>query len=192
MTINLVDAIQANLGFPPLQKIDPNTQEVKKPENISPADYISQAAIPTVLLGLYKFSRTKDGNVEILNGGLSGNLLAVIFGDLRDSVVDKVAHYTNNTIDYSSIQMEKIGREAIRLIRENLKEHNTDDAVTSFLSDQRQNILTCLPAELQIGEVLQDNTVDDRTNKMEGPISGVMHWVEKLFSVPDRKKEENF
>jgi hypothetical protein len=30
MAINLVDVIQQNLGLPALQKIDPNTQEVKK------------------------------------------------------------------------------------------------------------------------------------------------------------------
>ena len=192
MAINLVDAIQKNLGFPELQKIDPNTQEVKKPEQISAADYIGQAAIPTVLLGLYKYSRTSEGNIDILNGELSGNLFSSIFGDLGKPVIDRVAYYTNNTTEFTSMQMEKIAREAVRLVRENIKGNTTDNAVTLFLSDQRQNILTCLPAELQIGEVLNDNTLDDRTHKMEGPISGAMHWVEKLFSGSDRKKEENF
>ena len=144
------------------------------------------------MLGLYKYSRTKDGNVDILNGELTGNALNSIFSELRQPVIDKVAHYTNNTIEFTSLQMEKIAREAIRLVRENLKGKATDDSVTHFLSDQRHNILTCLPAELQLGDVLHDNTIDDRTNKMEGPISGVMHWVEKLFSGSDRKKEENF
>jgi hypothetical protein len=192
MAINLVDTIQKNLGLPELQKIDPNTQEVKKPASITEGDYIGQAAIPTVLLGLYKYSRTKEGNVEILKGELSGNLLSSIFGDLRDTVIDKVAHYTNNSVDFTSMQMEKIAREAVHLVRENLKGNTTDNAVTLFLTDQRHHILTCLPAELQIGEVLHDNTVDDRIHKMEGPISGAVHWAEKLFSISDRKKEENF
>ena len=192
MSINLLDTIQQNLGYPELQKIDPNTQEVKKPENMSSSDYIGQAAIPTVLLGLYKFSRTEDGNVSILQGQLGEDLLGSIFGDLKDPVINKVAHYTNNTVEYTHVQLKKIAVEAVRVIRENLKDKATDNTVTVFLSDQRHNILTCLPAELKMGEVLHDNTIDDRTNKMEGPVSGAMHWVEKLFSSSDRKKEENF
>ena len=192
MSINLVDTIQNNMGLPILQKIDPNTQEVKKPENFTPREYLGQAAIPTVLLGLYKYSRTTDGNVYIINCELSGNLLDSIFGDLKAPVVERVASYTNNSMEYTEDQMEQIAREAMHVIRTNLKDHTTDNGVTVFLTDQRSNILKCLPAELQIGEILQDNTMDDRTNKMEGPISAAVHWVEKLFSTPDRKKEENF
>ena len=192
MNTNLVDAIQKNLGFHELQKIDPNTQEVKKPANISSPDYLPQAAIPTVLLGLYKYSRFSEGNVDILTEEKSGDLLTTIFGDLKEPVINKVAHYTNNTVEYTALQMEKISHEAIKLVTENIKGVKTDNAVTQFLTDQRQNILTCLPAELQLGEVLHDNTIDDRTHKMEGPISGAMHWIEKLFSGSDSKKEENF
>jgi hypothetical protein len=32
---------------------------------------------------------------------------------------------------------------------------------------------------------LQDETIDDRTNKMEGPISNLMHNIEKGFSSAD-------
>ena len=192
MSINLLDTIQQNLGLPILQKIDPNTQEVKRSKEITAQDYLGQAAIPTVLLGLYKYSRTKEGNAEIIKGTLSSNLLSTIFGELKQPAIEKVASYTGNDPAYTEEKMELIAREAVDIIRSNLKDQTTDDAVTVFLSDQRHNILTCLPAELQIGEVLHDNTMDDRTNKMEGPISGVMHWVEKLFSSTDRKKEENF
>ena len=78
MAINLVESIQKNLGFQPLQKIDPNTQEVKKPENMSAQDYLPQAAIPVVLLGLYKFSCTEEGNAELLRGELQNKLLKTI------------------------------------------------------------------------------------------------------------------
>ena len=192
MSINLIDAIQTNLEFPVLQKIDPNTQEVKKPDDVSPSDFIGQAAIPTVLLGLYRYSRTPEGNAAIVNGTFNTNPLDAIFGDVKEAVINKVSHYTNNAVEYTSMQMEKIAKEAVRLVQENIKGVTSDNAVTSFLSDQRTNILTCLPAELQIGELLQDNTIDDRTHKMEGPMSGAMHWIEKLFSSSDRKKEENF
>jgi hypothetical protein len=88
--------------------------------------------------------------------------------------------------------MELIAREAIKVINENISTHTSDEAVKTFLIDQRNNILVYIPAGLQIGKVLHDNTIDDRTNKMEGPVSSNMHWLEKLFPSTDRKKEENF
>lgn len=192
MSFNLIETIQANLGFPVLQKIDPNTQEVKKPDDVSPEDFIGQAAIPTVLLGLYKFSRTPEGNSAIINGSSNMHILDTIFGDLKEPVINKVSHYTNNTTEYTGQQMEKIAKEAIRVVQENLKGDTSDGAVTAFLSTQKTNIVTCLPGELQIGEVLNDGSIDDRTHKMEGPMSSAMHWIEHLFTGSDRKKEENF
>jgi hypothetical protein len=192
MAINLVDVIQQNLGMPALQKIDPNTQEVKRPENVSAADYLGQAAIPAVLLGLYKFSGNKEGNAAIVNGSLSNNLLERIFGDRREQVVQRVAEYTGNTYEYTAENMELIAGEAIQVINKNIPTQTSDDAVRTFLIDQRNNILLYVPAELQIGKALHDNTIDDRTNKMEGPMSSHMHWLEKFFPSTDRKKEENF
>jgi hypothetical protein len=88
--------------------------------------------------------------------------------------------------------MELIAGEAIQVINKNIPAQTSDDAVRTFLIDQRNNILLYVPAELQIGKALHDNTIDDRTNKMEGPMSSHMHWLEKFFPSTDRKKEENF
>ncbi len=192
MVINLVEAIQQNLGLPALQKIDPNTQEVKRPENVSAEDYLGQAAIPAVLLGLYKFSGNKEGNAAIVNRSLTGNLLERILGKRKEEVVQKVAEYTGNSNEYTAENMERIAGEAIRVINDNIPNQASDDAVRTFLIDQRNNILVYVPAELQIGKALHDNTIDDRTNKMEGPMSSHMHWLEKFFPSTDRKKEENF
>lgn len=192
MAINLVETIQKNLGFQPLQKIDPNTQEVKKPENLSVQDYLPQAAIPVVLLGLYKYSCTDNGNSELLRGELQNRLLKTIFGKSTQTVIDRVAAYTGNTSEYAADQMEIIAWEALHIIRNNISGQPTGAPVKSFLADQRHNILVHLPASLQIGKALHDDTIDDRTHKMEGPISNHMHWLEKFFPSTDRKKEENF
>ena len=133
MAINLVEAIQQKLGLPALQKIDPNTQEVKKPENVSAQDYLGQAAIPAVLLGLYKFSGNKEGNSAIVNGSLSANLLDRIFGDFKEKVVQGVAEYTGNANEYTAEKMELIAGEAIRLINENISSQTSDEAVKTFL-----------------------------------------------------------
>lgn len=192
MAINLVETIQKNLGFHELQKIDPNTQEVKKPENVSVQDYLPQAAIPVVLLGLYKFSCTEAGNAELLRGELQNKLLKTIFGKNTQAVINKVAAYTGNTNEYAADQMEIIAWEALHVIRNSISGKQTAANVKTFLADQRHDILVHLPASLQIGEALHDDTIDDRTHKMEGPISSHMHWLEKFFPSTDRKKEENF
>lgn len=190
--MNLVETIQKNLGFQPLQKIDPNTQEVKKPESLSVQDYLPQAAIPAVLLGLYKFSRTEEGNSELLKGELKNKLLKTIFGKSTQQVIDKVATYTGNTPEFSADKMEIIAWEALHLIRNSLPKEPTGTNVKTFLTNQRHNILVHLPASLQIGEVLHDDTIDDRAHKMEGPVSSYMHWIETFFPSSGRKKEENW
>lgn len=191
MAVNIVEVLQEKLGIPPLQKIDPNTQEVKKPE-ITSQEYLWQAAIPAVLLGLYKFTGDKQGNAAVVNGIYSENILDVIFnGSAREAII-QVADYTGNTTEYTSEKMEQVAQYAISVIRDNIKDEKSDNAVRQFLIDQRNNILVYLPAGLQIGKILGDNTIDDRTNKMEGPVSGYMHWIEKFFPSTDRKKEENW
>jgi hypothetical protein len=39
-----------------------------------------------------------------------------------------------------------------------------------------------LPAAMQLGYLLNDNAMDDRTNKMEGPVSSFMHTIENKLS----------
>ena len=63
----------------------------------------------------------------------------------------------------------------------NLK-HQDAKSLINFFTNQRTQILTRLPAALNMGELLQDSTIDDQTNKMEGPMSGLMHGIEKIFS----------
>ncbi len=192
MAINIVETIQKNLGLAELQKIDPNTQEVKKPENFTSEQYIGQAAIPAVLLGLYKFSGDKEGNAAILNNRFSSAVLDTIFADKKEDAIQKVAEYTGNTTTYASSQMEQIAAEAVRVVKENVTDTKSDGAVKTFLADQRNIILTYLPAELQLGKIFDESAIDDRTHKMEGPVSGSMHWFEKIFPSTDRRKEENF
>ena len=84
--------------------------------------------------------------------------------------------------------MEEVAQHAVSVVKENISKEESDSAVRQFLIDQRNNILVYLPAELQLGNVLDDNTLDDRTNKMEGPVSGFMHRVENLLSKGDESK----
>jgi len=75
--------------------------------------------------------------------------------------------------------------EAIHALRESIVHHPTQEAVKRYMGDQRHSILVYLPASMQLGSLLDDDSLDDRTNKMEGPISSFMHSIENKFSGND-------
>ncbi|GAC1380967.1 MAG: hypothetical protein NVSMB45_05040 [Ginsengibacter sp.] len=194
MAFSLISEIEKDLNIHGLQKIDPNTLEVKKPDEMSYSNFLNQAAIPVVLIGLYKFTRTDAGNLSILSGYSSGNLMSLIFGDKKYEVLEKVANYTGNTSLDTENRMEAIGQSAIKSIRKHLTGNPTERSVKDLLNGHRHEFLSYLPSSIQIGKILNDESIDDRTNKMEGPVSDLMHKIGQVFSSSgnDSKKEENF
>jgi hypothetical protein len=176
MTSNIIDTIQEKLGLGKIQKIDPNTQEPVHNEHS-----LAQAAIPTVLLGLYKYGSTEIGADEILHRD-NEDWLSVFFGSNKQEAVHKVASYTGTEDNETANDMNRIAREAVHLLREEAPSNASPSQAKAYIQGQRSDILKRLPAELQIGDLLNDNTLDDRTNKMEGPMSNHMHFLEKLFS----------
>lgn len=182
MTTNLVEIIQINLGYPPLKKIDPNVQvqDVKTVEvDSAAAGPLAQAGIPAVLTGLYKMSRNDEGSTKILNSSDAKDTLAVIFNNNEGQLVENVAQYAAVSPDQAESHLENIADEALRI----LKEHAVEPAkLKQYMNDQRHNILVYLPAALNLGDILKDETIDDRTNKMEGPVSNFMHKIENILS----------
>ncbi|MCW3090386.1 MAG: hypothetical protein JWP81_1455 [Ferruginibacter sp.] len=189
MSVNLVDTIQANLNYPPLQKIDPNTQEEKATAAAPFGHRFSQAAIPAVLTGLYKYTTTDEGAETVLRGDISTDWVSTMFGDTREEVVQKINTYSSELNDDTTSRMNDIANEAIRVIRENIKPGGSMMDVKNFMSGQRNTILLYLPAALHMGEFLRDDTLDDNTHKMEGPISSLMHKIGSAFSKPANEEE---
>jgi len=181
MAINLLENIQQKLGYEPLQKVDPNTQEVKTEDKAFSKYRFSQAAIPSIIIGLYKLSTTDEGATAILNEPQSTNWVDGIFGVFEDEAVKRIADYSNHTIENTHVDMDAIAEEAIVLIRQDVPD-NDIKKVKELLADQRTTVLPFLPASIQIGELLNDSTLDDRTNKMEGPMSNLMHKIGNIFS----------
>src|SRR5215213_5304026 len=105
MTTNIIDSIQKNLNLGELEKIDPNTQEP-----VHNSHSLAQAAIPTVLLGLYKHAVTEPGADEILHQDRS-DWLGVFFGANRQEAVNKVASYTGGELTDTESNMERIADE---------------------------------------------------------------------------------
>ena len=177
MDPNIIEIIQKNLGYEPLEKIDPNTQEAKNLRKISSQQKLSQAAIPAVLAAMIKYSDGKDG-LNLLTE--NKNWLEVIYSGKEDDAVKKVADYAGVDTDEARHNMENISGEAVKIIKDNVKTPGAEK-LRLFMNSQRHNVLSHLPAALKMGDVLNEDTFDDRTNKMEGPVSGFLHRIENII-----------
>lgn len=182
MAINIVEEVQKRMGYEPLQKIDPNTQEPVTTEVFTTsASALPQAAIPAILAAIYKKSKTPEDVDDIMGVRNSTNYLPALFGDNVELAVQAVATYSKVTPVEARQNMQQIAITALQVLHTEVKDPSPA-AVGNFMKDQRDNILHHLPASLQMGKLLDDDTMDDRTNKMEGPVSGLMHTIEKIFS----------
>jgi hypothetical protein len=183
MITNIVETIQKNLGYAPVKKVDPNIQEVKEQAitpNILPESF-AQAAIPAALTGLFIFVHTKEGSLTVKNN-VAENWMETIFGKHSEEVVERVANYSGTDPAVAHKEMEKIAAEAVRLADESLGKNANRKEIKLFFVNQRNTILSYLPAALNLGDLLNDDALDDRTNKMHGPMSDHMHFLEKFFS----------
>ncbi|MEI9910388.1 MAG: hypothetical protein WDO71_12415 [Bacteroidota bacterium] len=189
MSINLLETVQQNLGYPALQKIDPNTQQVATDEKAPPEDKFGQAAIPAVLTGLYKYVQSDEGATELLRGDNSTNWVGKLFDDNKKEVIHTISAYAKQSDQDPVAKMNAIAKEAVKVVKANLPVTAGSKEVKLFFSHQKSNILLYLPAELNMGELLHDTTLDDKTNKMEGPISSLMQSIGGAFSKPVMDKD---
>ena len=186
--MNLPELLQQHFNYPPLQKIDPNTQEVTDNDTTTAGEF-GQAAIPVILAGLYKFTRSDEGANTVISGENSPSWVKTIFGDQHQKIIKRVADYANTTYDITISKLNDIAAKSIELIKEAIGPDPKNIAVKELMSNQVNNILPYLPAVLQAGELLNDTTLDDKTNKMEGPISSLMQAIGSSFSGSDKDEK---
>jgi hypothetical protein len=189
MSINLLETVQQNLGYPALQKIDPNTELVEENDKTPDEDTFSQAAIPAVLTGFYKYVQTDEGAAEFLRGNTSVNWIEKIFDDNRKEAIQKISAYAHQSNQDPVAKMNTIANEAVKVVKENLPIDAEIKDVKLFFANQKNNILLFLPTVLNMGELLHDGTLDDNTNKMQGPVSGLIESIGAVFSTPSTAEE---
>jgi hypothetical protein len=180
--MKLIDNIREQLGFPPFEKIDPNTQELKEDHHdIRDAE---QAGTCAVLISIYELSRTEDGFYYLLNKDKNIPWSVTLFGEDAMAIVEKIAQYGNTSeADVKNI-IEAAGDVSWQVAAHQLEGNLNFRSFSNFFSGIRTELLQYLPAVLQLGKKLRDNSLDDRTHKMEGPVSGLMHKIEELFAEP--------
>ncbi len=182
MTTNLIDVIQQKLGYQPLQKIDPNIQETKEKFAQDTKGKLAQSAIPAVLTAFYKLLRTDDGCKRLISADPAEKWLGILYDGKQDEVVEKVSQYSGAPKEEAKENLENIAHEAAATIRELSGNPNQPEKIKTYMNGQRHNILVYLPAALNLGDQLNDESLDDRTNKMEGPISNFIHKIENKLS----------
>lgn len=191
MAINILEQLTKNVGMQPLIKVDPNTQEVKVTSDSEKENKLMQAIVPTVVAGLYDCARSEAG-LDFLTGSSSTpDWLALLFAKNAPEVKQRLANYSNNTEDAVQTHFNSVAAEGTKILRTHASENDRKVSIRNIAGAQRDWFLPYLPAELRIGKLLDDNTMDDRTNKMEGPVSTMMHKIETILTGQESKEEAN-
>ncbi len=188
MSNSIIRHLQQYLGAN-IEKIDPNTQEIDPANRHHRYDLLAQAAIPAVLTAFYKYSRSQAGAAEIAADEGKRAPLDYLLAKNKTPVVTNVASYAGVSENYASKVMDAIADEAVKFLRNTLGSAMNAENLQHYFASQRQSILTHLPADLRMGEILGDDTLDDRTNKMRGPASGIAQAISGILSSPGTKKE---
>lgn len=191
MPIHLAETVQQSLGYAPLKKIDPNTQEVTVKDGVPDKHSFAQAAIPSILTAFYKYIQTDEGAASFLQNKYPNEWVDHIFGDQSQEAIASIATYTNELKGDPVLLMNQIAEEVVTEVKKYLQEEADFKDLRLFFSNEKNNILLYLPAELNMGGLLDDETLDDQTNKMEGPISSLIQNIGTVFSTPDTVKKDH-
>jgi hypothetical protein len=185
---NLVEKVQTDLGLPSIKKIDPNSQETKEKYLQTPEEKLAQAAVSSVLTALYSFTRTDEGCSVILSEKSQADWLKILFAGKENIAVKRVSEYSGVHGKRVKSIMQKVANDAVAILKKEAGEDPTIESIRTQMDFQRHNILVRLPAAMQMGDLLNEETLDDRTNKMEGPVSNFLHKIEDILSKGDKSK----
>ncbi len=191
MSINILEELRKNVGMPPLIKVDPNTQEVKITSDKEKENKLMQAIVPTAVAGIYDCARSEEGLDFLAGASTTPDWLTLLFGKNAPEVKERLATYSDNTSYSVQTHFNSVATEAVKILRNAATENDRRVSIRNIAGTQRDWFLPYLPAELHIGKLLDDNTMDDRTNKMEGPVSTFMHKIETMLTGQESKEDAN-
>jgi hypothetical protein len=189
MPLNIIEKLAQLEGIDKLPEISPNTQDVPG-EHSERKNRLVQAIIPSILAGFYKFTRNEQFAAEISDKNNSRDWLDILFGPEKKNLMKRIAIYSGSSEDEAGDKMQQISANAIHIITGEMSKAD-GKTIKNYFTAQRNNILHHLPAAIEIGNILNDTTLDDRTNKMSGPVSGLMHGIEKTFASTDSEKNKD-
>lgn len=188
MQTHLVSSLQQYFGYPSLQKIDPNTQEVAVGRDQEHLRF-GQAIIPTVIVGIARFLSTEQGLRSFRSGETYPNWGSRIFGRNNIELCKRIADYSNLRWEEVMPKMHEVIDRAFWMIRS--KGMSNDDELRNFIEHEKNLTLIFLPATLKLGELLGNDALDDRTHKMEGPVSNLIKKLGGRFDTAEQRGTED-
>jgi len=188
MQTHLVTSLQEYFGYPPLQKIDPNTQEIAGGDDHQPFR-LGQAIIPTAIVGIARFLSTEQGLRSFRSGETYPNWGSRIFGRNNIELCKRIADYSNLRWEEVTPKMHEVIDRAFWMIRS--KGIVNDDELRNFIEHEKNLTLIFLPATLKLGELLGNDALDDRTHKMEGPVSNFIKKLGGSFDSAEQKSPDD-
>lgn len=189
MAINILETVRKNLGIPELKKADPNTQQVEVKTNEEKESRLMQSLVPAALAGIYDSVRSEEGLSFLAGAASHPDWISLLFGKNAAEMKQRLATYSDTTIDFVQSHFNMVAAETVMVLRENAKGDDRKKAIRALAGSQRDLILPYLPAELKVGTLLDDGVMDDRTNKMEGPVSSLMHKIETAVTGQESKED---
>ncbi len=189
MMKNIIVEVQEKMDIPALVKIDPNTQEVPVEYEQGQTEKFHQAILTAVMAGIFEAGKVEEKIEHISNAPLDLNWASEIFGENKTRVLENISRYTSYPVAEIEITLNKIAMLAIDLIRTHAQPNERLTDIKNLIAGQRDYFLPYLPAALQMGKLTNDNTLDDNTNKMEGPISSLMNKIQSSFGSAETRED---
>jgi len=179
--MNLSQDVQEFLNYPALQKIDPTTG---LPENENLYDIVSQSVLVIFFTGLYHVIRTKEAAAELLELQNAKEVLDQIFRNNAAAVLTSISEFTKKDDNYIHTKLNEVANGFLQVIQQSdyAAAIQKEKGLEHLLSSEMQKILLFLPPGLKTGELFNHETIDDNTNKMEGPVSSLMNKIGDAFS----------
>ncbi|MFC4263006.1 hypothetical protein ACFOWM_08965 [Ferruginibacter yonginensis] len=196
MSINIVNQLVENLHLAPLQKIDPTTEKVVDHNTENTESALTQAIVPTVVAGIYDSAKSEVGLAVLASDATSSDWLTLLFGEQAPTLKARLAAYTATTETIAEKVFDTVAKEAVAILRNAAKGNDMRTAIRDIAGAQKPFFMSYLPTSLHVGQLLGDTSLDDSTNKMEGPVSSFLHKLESALSgneskdAADEKKDQ--
>jgi hypothetical protein len=184
MIDNLVIQLENNLRERPMKTMDPNTQRAGDEKQKSPKELYQRATIATALASILEFSRKDQHIKKLISDNKDMDYATLIFHNQFEQLALKINEYSGYHPENFKEDFNFVFGEIIKIVRHMFGIDAM--AAKDYISNQRADILSYLPGELQTGKFLHNTTIDDNTNKMHGPFSDFTHWLGQLFSTADQ------
>lgn len=151
-----------------IEKIDVNDPDLHATIHPGKAEALAQAAIPSVLIGvLIHLAKQKEPTGRVPD-------MDTVFAQKSANVVDAIAAYARTSKEEAGAYVIKV----IEVLNQLAADQHEGDGkrLMSALESQQSEILKYLPSDLGIGSTLGIDLIDDRTHKMEGPLSSIANY----------------